>query len=276
MVRWFGARDSDSALGRLELRTTELPSYRTTEPPSTEPPNYRTTEPPNYRTTELPKGDTMSTSLPLSGRVAVVAGATRGAGRGIARALGEAGAVVYCTGRSVHGAPSAYNRPETIEETAEMVEAAGGAGVAVRVDHTVEAEVESLFCARRARARAPRHRRRQRRWRGPVARPLGRVLADRFEQRRRRPSSGDSVSPDHGQVRRAAHDQEAPRSHRRSDGGRHDLRRRGQRPFRRREELAQGLCGTHGGRAANSPRRGCVDHAGISALGIDARTLRRD
>ena len=87
----------------------------------------------------------MSPKLPLNGRVAVVAGATRGAGRGIARALGEAGAVVYCTGRSVRGAPSAYKRPETIEETVEMVEAAGGAAVAVRVDHTIEAEVESLF-----------------------------------------------------------------------------------------------------------------------------------
>jgi NAD(P)-dependent dehydrogenase (short-subunit alcohol dehydrogenase family) len=87
----------------------------------------------------------MTAKLPLSGRVAVVAGATRGAGRGIARALGEAGAVVYCTGRSVRGAPSPYKRPETIEETAEMVEAAGGTGIAVRVDHTVEAEVESLF-----------------------------------------------------------------------------------------------------------------------------------
>src|SRR5689334_515409 len=58
---------------------------------------------------------------PLLGRVAVVAGATRGAGRGIARALGEAGATVYCTGRSVRGAPSPYGRPETIEETAELV-----------------------------------------------------------------------------------------------------------------------------------------------------------
>ena len=87
----------------------------------------------------------MTANTPLSGRVAVVAGATRGAGRGIARALGEAGAVVYCTGRSVRGAPSAYKRPETIEETAEMVAAAGGTGVAVQVDHTVEAEVKSLF-----------------------------------------------------------------------------------------------------------------------------------
>jgi NAD(P)-dependent dehydrogenase (short-subunit alcohol dehydrogenase family) len=81
----------------------------------------------------------------LSGRVAVVAGATRGAGRGIARALGEAGAIVYCTGRSVSGNPSPYARPETIEETAAMVTAAGGTGVALRVDHTVEAEVEALF-----------------------------------------------------------------------------------------------------------------------------------
>src|SRR5437762_7566099 len=81
----------------------------------------------------------------LKGRVAVVAGATRGAGRGIARALGEAGATVYCTGRSVRGRPSPYGRPETIEETAELVTAAGGAGVAVRVDHAVEAEVRALF-----------------------------------------------------------------------------------------------------------------------------------
>ena len=82
---------------------------------------------------------------PLAGRVALVAGATRGAGRGIARALGEAGATVYCTGRSVRGAASPYGRPETIEETAELVAAAGGEGIAVRVDHTVEAEVARLF-----------------------------------------------------------------------------------------------------------------------------------
>jgi NAD(P)-dependent dehydrogenase (short-subunit alcohol dehydrogenase family) len=81
----------------------------------------------------------------LAGTVAVVAGATRGAGRGIARALGEAGAVVYCTGRSVRGNPSPYKRPETIEETAEMITAAGGTAVAVRVDHTVEVEVQALF-----------------------------------------------------------------------------------------------------------------------------------
>ena len=83
--------------------------------------------------------------LPLSGRVAVVAGATRGAGRGIARALGEAGAMVYCTGRSMRGQPSPYNRPETVDQTADMIVLAGGSAVAVRVDHTIEAEVEALF-----------------------------------------------------------------------------------------------------------------------------------
>ena len=82
---------------------------------------------------------------PLRRQVAVVAGATRGAGRGIARMLGAAGATVYCTGRSVRGRPATAGRPETIEETAEMVTAAGGRGIAVRTDHTVEPEVEGLF-----------------------------------------------------------------------------------------------------------------------------------
>ena len=91
--------------------------------------------------------------LPLAGRVAVVAGATRGAGRGIARALGEAGALVYCTGRSVPGNPSPYHRPETIDETAAMITAAGGAARAVRVDHTVEADVEALFARVHAEAK---------------------------------------------------------------------------------------------------------------------------
>jgi len=84
-------------------------------------------------------------AAPLAGRVALVAGATRGAGRGIARALAEAGATVYCTGRSVKGKPSPYGRPETIDETAAMIAAAGGKAVAVRVDHTNEREVKALF-----------------------------------------------------------------------------------------------------------------------------------
>ncbi len=82
---------------------------------------------------------------PLQGKIAVVTGATRNAGRGIAIELGIAGATVYCTGRSVRGNPSPLNEPETIEETAEMVDASGGKGIWVRVDHTVPSEVEALF-----------------------------------------------------------------------------------------------------------------------------------
>ena len=84
-------------------------------------------------------------SGPLAGTVALVAGATRGGGRGIAVALGEAGATVYCTGRSTPGNPGMANRPETIQETADLVTARGGHGIAVRVDHTVPSEVARLF-----------------------------------------------------------------------------------------------------------------------------------
>ncbi len=82
--------------------------------------------------------------LPLTGRVALVAGATRAAGRGIAVQLGAAGATVYCTGRTTRTQRSEMDRPETIEETAELVDAAGGRGIAVPVDHLVPDEVEAL------------------------------------------------------------------------------------------------------------------------------------
>ena len=93
---------------------------------------------------------------PLKDKVAVVAGATRGTGRGIACELGAAGAIVYCTGRSTSGNRKAQrdlkanpfdlsNRPETIEETAAMITARGGIGIAVQVDHTIPAQVEQLF-----------------------------------------------------------------------------------------------------------------------------------
>jgi NAD(P)-dependent dehydrogenase (short-subunit alcohol dehydrogenase family) len=81
----------------------------------------------------------------LERKIAVVAGATRGAGRGIATQRGSAGATVYCTGRSTRNNPSDLNRPETIEETAELVTKAGGIGIAVRVDHSQEDEVKALF-----------------------------------------------------------------------------------------------------------------------------------
>lgn len=82
--------------------------------------------------------------MTLEGRVALVAGATRGAGRGIAVQLGAAGATVYVTGRTTREARSEMNRPETIEETAELVTAAGGRGIAVQVDHLVPQQVRAL------------------------------------------------------------------------------------------------------------------------------------
>jgi len=85
-----------------------------------------------------------SSVRPLAGQVALVAGATRGAGRGTAMALADAGAFVYCTGRSAAGHAKGLDRPETIDETVNLIERAGGQAKAVRVDHTVEAEVASL------------------------------------------------------------------------------------------------------------------------------------
>jgi len=90
----------------------------------------------------------------LAGRIAFVAGGTRGAGRGIAVELGAAGATVYVTGRTTRTQTSEYGRPETIEDTAALVSEAGGEGVAIRVDHLVPAEVEALV----ARIRAERGR----------------------------------------------------------------------------------------------------------------------
>jgi len=87
----------------------------------------------------------------LKGKIALVAGATRGAGRGIAVALGEAGATVYCTGRSTRKHRATKGRPETIEETAELVTAAGGLGIPVRVDHTDPGAVKDLLAFVRRR-----------------------------------------------------------------------------------------------------------------------------
>ena len=81
----------------------------------------------------------------LQGKVALVAGATRGAGRGIAVELGATGATVYCTGRTTRAQASELNRPETVEETAELVQQAGGQGIAVQVDHLDPAQVQALL-----------------------------------------------------------------------------------------------------------------------------------
>ena len=83
-------------------------------------------------------------SQALKGKVALVAGATRGAGRGIAVELGAAGATVYCTGRSTRAQASELNRSETIEETADLVRQAGGEGIAMQVDHLDPAQVQGL------------------------------------------------------------------------------------------------------------------------------------
>lgn len=83
-------------------------------------------------------------SKPLAGKIALVAGATRGAGRGIAIELGAAGATVYVTGRSTRQQQSEYQRSETIEDTADLVNAAGGVGIAVLTDHLDPAQVEAL------------------------------------------------------------------------------------------------------------------------------------
>ena len=77
--------------------------------------------------------------------VALVTGASRGGGKGIALVLGERGATVYVTGRSVRGEPTTLDRPGTIDDTAEEVTARGGTGIAVRCDHTDDAQVEALF-----------------------------------------------------------------------------------------------------------------------------------
>jgi NAD(P)-dependent dehydrogenase (short-subunit alcohol dehydrogenase family) len=81
----------------------------------------------------------------LHGRVALVTGASRGGGKGIALVLGEEGATVYVTGRSVRGKPTTLGRPGTIEDTAEQVTARGGTGIAVRCDHTDDAQVDAVF-----------------------------------------------------------------------------------------------------------------------------------
>src|SRR5262245_30558165 len=82
--------------------------------------------------------------MTLEGKIALVAGGTRGAGRGSAVELGAVGATVYVTGRTTRDQQSEYGRPETIEETAELVSASGGIGIAIKVDHLIAEDVRKL------------------------------------------------------------------------------------------------------------------------------------
>ncbi len=119
----------------------------------------------------------------LSETIAVVTGASRGAGRGIACALGSAGAIVYVTGRSVRGGPTTDHLPGTIEDTAEEVTARGGQGIPVRCDHTIDADVEALF----ARVRGEHGRLDllvNNAWGGYEGHPTGLSMAPFWEQSR--------------------------------------------------------------------------------------------
>src|SRR5215475_592265 len=81
----------------------------------------------------------------LQDRIALVTGASRGAGKGIALALGDQGATVYLTGRSVRGQPTTMGRPGTIDDTADEVTARGGTGIALQCDHTDDEQVDAVF-----------------------------------------------------------------------------------------------------------------------------------
>ena len=161
-------------------------------------------------------------TAPLHGKVALVAGATRGAGRGTAVALGEAGATVYCTGRSTRGQRSEYDRPETIEETAELVDDGRWHRDRSSGRPSRPAQVDALVAADRSRAGAPRRARQ---------RHLGRRAALRVEHAgvgaRPREGAADAAPggrhpPDHQPFRAAAADPRARRA-----GGGDDRRHAG-------------------------------------------------
>ena len=178
------------------------------------------------RRSSLAATPTASPSKPLAGKVALVAGATRGAGRGIARALGEAGATVYCTGRSVTGKPSPYKRPETIDQTVEMITAQGGDAIAIRVDHAVEAEVAALVTRIESRTWPARRAGGQRRRRGSDPGAVGLVLEDRPDTRGRGVPADDRVAHHHREARGGADDRAGSRRDRRGDREQHSRRGR--------------------------------------------------
>ena len=152
----------------------------------------------------------------LAGKVALVAGATRGAGRGIAVQLGAAGATVYVTGRTTRSQRSEMNRPETIEETAALVDEAGGRGIAVQVDHLVPDEVRALVARierRTGRPARPRERHLGRHDDGVEQVGLG-ILPG---QRAAHPAPGRGHARHHQPLRDPAAHQDAGRPGRRGD-----------------------------------------------------------
>ena len=213
----------------------------------------------------------------LAGKVALVAGATRGAGRGIAVQLGAAGATVYVTGRTTRAQRSEMNRPETIEETAALVDEAGGRGVAVQVDHLVPEQVRALT----ARIEADEGRLDvlvNDIWGATVMewnRTVVGVLAGGGPAH---PAPGRGDARDHQPFRAAAADQAAGRAGGRGDGRDRCLQRdqlSGVVLLRPGEGGGEpdGVCA--GARAAAPWRHGGGADAGLAAVGGDARRLWR-
>ena len=209
----------------------------------------------------------------LEGKVAVVAGATRGAGRGIACMLGEAGATVYCTGRSTREQPNMTGafagRPENIDETAEMVSARGGRGIPARTDHSDESQVEALF------KRVAKEQGRLDVLVNDISEGVSTSGSPSGSSPSRRgcacPAAGNRHAHHHDAPRRAAHGQTEERARRR------DRRRRRALPprqplLRPRQDNRQPPRLRVGRRASPAPRHRARAHARLHAHRDRART----
>ena len=208
--------------------------------------------------------------------IALVAGATRGAGRGIAVALGEIGATVYCSGRTTRERRSEYDRPETIEETAELVTAAGGTGIAVPTDHLDHGAGRGARRADRRRAGPARRPRQRHLGRRAAVRVEGAGVGARPRQRPAHAAAGDRHAPDHDPLRAAAAHPQPRRPGRRDDGRHARVQRRELPPddvLRPRQERGHpdGVRAVEGAGAARLHRR--RPDAGLAAQRDDAREL---